>query len=356
MSETMPLPIDVEGLTPEWLTRALSARHPGTRVARVELIDRTERTNLHARLRLSYATPTDAPETVFCKLPPTNPEHRAMIGATGMGTREAWFYRDLAPQVEMRMPAVYATETDAKGDFVLVMEDLSARGCAVSDGTWAIPGDLAAKAIEDLAALHVRFEDADRLARIAPWVTVKRARSTDFTVRTLRSVIENHADVLAESYLDVARLFADRPDAIDALWDRGPQTLIHGDGHIGNLFIDDGRVGFLDWGMLCVYTAMRDVSFFLTMGMDPGDRRRQERDLVKHYVDVRKALGGSPLGFDEAWLAHRLQAAYTVIASFLTLVPPYNTESRRVFTEAFRGRATAALDDLDTVAALRAAL
>jgi hypothetical protein len=115
-------------------------------------------------------------------------------------------------------------------------------------------------------------------------------------------------------------------------------------------------VGFLDWGMLCVYTAMRDVSFFLTMGMDSGDRGRQERALIRHYVDVRRALGGVELSFDDAWMAHRLHAAYTVIASFLTLVPPYNTEARRVFTEAFRARATAALDDLDTVAALRSVL
>ncbi len=351
-----PLPVDVDGLTPEWLSRALSARHPGVRVGRVELLERTERTNLHARLRLHYDDANGAPETVFCKLPPTNPEHRAMIGATGMGTREAWFYRDLAPRIAMRMPTVYFSEADSQGDFVMLMEDLTARGCRVSDGTWAIPGELAAKAIEDLAELHVRFQDPARLAAIAPWASAKRARSTDFTVRTLRFVIENHADLLSESYLDVARLFADRPDAIDALWDRGPQTLIHADPHIGNLFIDDGQVGFLDWGMLCVYTAMRDVSFFLTMGMDSGDRSRQERALVRHYVDVRRALGGVELSFDDAWMAHRLHAAYTVIASFLTLVPPYNSEARRVFTDAFRARATAALDDLDSVAALRSAL
>jgi hypothetical protein len=101
---------------------------------------------------------------------------------------------------------------------------------------------------------------------------------------------------------------------------------------------------------------MRDVSFFLTMGMESDDRRREERALIRHYVDVRRALGGVPLSFEDAWLAHRLHAAYGVIASFLTLVPPYDTESRRVFTTAFRARASAALDDLDTVAALRAAL
>jgi hypothetical protein len=37
-------------------------------------------------------------------------------------------------------------------------------------------------------------------------------------------------------------------------------------------------------------------------------------------------------------------------------VPPYNGEDQREFSDAFRNRAITALDDLDTVDALRAAL
>jgi hypothetical protein len=347
-----PIPVDAGDLTPDWLSGALQARHPGVRVGAAEVLDTTERTNLHVRLRLDYDVRAGAPDTVFCKLPPLDPAHRQMIGATGMGTREASFYADLAPSVSMRMPAAYLAASDTAGNFVLVLEDLSARGCRISDGTWAIAGDLAAGAVEDLAELHVRFQDTDRLRAIAPWASVQRERSPDFTLRTLRSVVEQHAEVLSDAYVAVAELYIEHHAAIDELWSRGPHTLIHGDAHIGNVFIDDGRVGFLDWGMLTVSAAMRDVSFFLTMGMDSTDRRSLERDLVQHYVDVRRSLGGAELTFDDAWMAHRVHAAYTVLASFLTMVPPYNTEARRPFTEAFRARASASLDDLDTVGAL----
>jgi hypothetical protein len=44
-----------------------------------------------------------------------------------------------------------------------------------------------------------------------------------------------------------------------------------------------------------------------------------------------------------------------VIASFLSLVPPYNPEARRLFTSRFRARAMAAIEDLDSVGALRGA-
>ena len=79
--------------------------------------------------------------------------------------------------------------------------------------------------------------------------------------------------------------------------------------------MDGGRVGFLDWGIINLNTPMREVSYFLTMAMNPDERRAHERDLLRHYLEVRQALGGSDIGWNDAWLAHRVHAAYTVPAS-----------------------------------------
>ena len=353
---TQILPVDSSGLTPAWLSDALSPRHPGVRVAAVDVLDTTERTNHHLRLGLRYDVQAGAPDSLFCKLPPLDPEHRARIGASGMGTREVQFYAGVAPSLSMRMPSCYVAAADADGSFLLLLEDLAAQGSEISDGSWAVTGKLARAAVTDLAELHVRFEAPDRLAVVTPWAVARRARVPDFVTRTLRFVIDNCRDRLSDAYIAVAELYIDHHQEIDAWWDSGPQTLIHGDAHIGNLFIDDDRVGFLDWGMTKIGTPMRDLSFFLTMGIESDDRRRDERDLIRHYLEVRHALGGSRISFDDAWLAHRVHAGYTVIASFLTLVPPYNSEARRMFTAHFRARAMAALEDLDTVSALRAVL
>ncbi len=97
-----PLPADSTGLTPAWLTTALSARHPGVRVAAVEVLDATERTNHHLRLGLAYEMRAGAPDTLFCKLPPRDPAHRARIGAGGMGAREVHFYNEIAPSLSLR--------------------------------------------------------------------------------------------------------------------------------------------------------------------------------------------------------------------------------------------------------------
>ena len=132
----------------------------------------------------------------------------------------------------------------------------------------------------------------------------------------------------------------------------GPAMRSAGDTHIGNLFIDKDRVGFLDWGLLNISTPMRDVSYFITMSMLADERRKHERDLLQHYLDTRRSLGGTEISSDDAWQAHRVHTAYTVLASFLSLVPPYNGEDQREFSDAFRNRAITALDDLETVPAL----
>jgi aminoglycoside phosphotransferase (APT) family kinase protein len=129
--------------------------------------------------------------------------------------------------------------------------------------------------------------------------------------------------------------------------------LVHGDPHIGNLFLDEGRVGFLDWGMATIGSPLKDVSYFLTMGVEVDDRRRMQEDLLRHYLDVRRVLGGSAITYDEAWRAHRLLAGYNVLASFLGLTPPYDAPERQLFSGNFRRRAMASLDDLDTVDAIQ---
>jgi aminoglycoside phosphotransferase (APT) family kinase protein len=226
----------------------------------------------------------------------------------------------------------------------------------MSDGTWGVPADLAAGALSDLARLHVRFEDPGRLAAIRPWVMATPAMSSDYTKPLLRHVIDENADVLSEDYIAVAEMYLADSDALIALWAQGPHTLIHGDPHIGNLFIDNGRVGFLDWGLMTVSTPMRDVSYFITMSMLADERRKHERDLLEHYLDTRRSLGGADISAEDAWQAHRVHTAYTVLASFLSLVPPYNGEDQREFSDLFRGRAIDALDDLETVPALKSLL
>ncbi len=354
----MPIPRLAGDIDPAWLNAALRERHPDAVVTGVEVIERHELTNAHARIRLEYAGASSAPPTMFAKLPPTAPARRETIIATGMGQREVLFYANLAPKLSLRVPVTHAAMTTDDGDFALLLEDLSVGTCEVSDGTWGISADGAAGALEDLAEMHVRFEDPARRAAEAPWVAVS-SPSNAYGGPMLRYGIENHRDRLTDAFVEVAEIYIAKHEQLQALWHEGPHTVIHGDPHIGNLFVDGvdgGRVGFLDWGIINLNTPMRDVSYFLTMGLNPDQRRAHERDLLRHYLDVRRSLGGADIGWDDAWLAHRVHAAYTVPASCQVVTFPEDASpARRVFADAFLARSLAALDDLEARSALREA-
>ncbi len=350
------LPVSPAEIDAGWLTGALARRHHGCRVAEVTVVEVNEVTNTHTRLRVSYEHPDGAPTELFGKLLPLEPPRRQAIARTGMGRREVLFYDMLASTVRMRVPTVHvALHDDRDGSFVLLIEDLAATGCSVSDGTRGVAPDAAASALLDLADLHLRFRDPGYRAATAGWVPHLTGDST-YGKELLRHGLTHHRDRLSADFAEIAELYIDRSAELQALWRRGPATVIHGDPHIGNLFDDHGRTGFLDWGIINVSTPLRDVSYFLNMSLSVEDRRRHERDLLRHYLDAWTAGGGAAVSFDEAWLTHRLHAAYTVPACCQIVAFPENvTERRRIFAEAFLARAEAALADLEARAALRQA-
>jgi aminoglycoside phosphotransferase (APT) family kinase protein len=211
--------------------------------------------------------------------------------------------------------------------------------------------DAAAGALRELADLHLRLADPGRRAAEAPWVQ-PAGPGSDYAVGMLRYGIEHHRDRLRDAFVELAELYCERRHELQALWHAGPHTVVHGDPHLGNVFDDHGRTGFLDWGIVMLSTPMRDVSYFLTMAMDVEDRRRHEADLLREYLDA----AGRPMAFDEAWRAHRVQAAYTVPASCQVVTFPEGASAaRRIFADAFLDRSMAAVEDLESAAAVREA-
>ena len=61
----------------------------------------------------------------------------------------------------------------------------------------------------------------------------------------------------------------------------GPTCVIHGDAHLGNMYLDaQGRPGFLDWQTARRGHWAQDVTYFYVSALDPLDRRAWERDLI----------------------------------------------------------------------------
>jgi hypothetical protein len=360
MSDDVLVPAGPSEITAGWLGHALSPRYPGVQVESVDVVEVRQVTNTHAFLRVTYADDgaPGAPERLFCKMLPLAPDRRSVLAASLMGPKEVFFYERLAPHLPLRVPDVYVARHDPRDEsFVLLMEDLSASDCRVSDGTWGITADSAAGALEDLAALHVRFEDPERRLAEVPWAPLAQD-VPPYGMAPLRYGLDHHRDRLSDDFARAAEIYIADPVELKRLWAHGPgpATVVHGDTHIGNLFDDGGRTGFLDWGVINVTTPLRDASYFITMAMQIEDRRAHERDLLGHYLEARAALGGQPIGWDDAWAAHRLHALYCVVAACQVVTFPDDAPPRRrVFANAFLARVEAAISDLDSLAALETA-
>jgi aminoglycoside phosphotransferase (APT) family kinase protein len=102
-----------------------------------------------------------------------------------------------------------------------------------------------------------------------------------------------------------------------ALFNEGERTLIHGDTHSGNLFVDAGRTGFYDWAVAGRAPGVRDVAYFLCTSLPVEARRAEDRSLLDRY---RAALSERGVALDErtAHEQYRLFSVYSWIAAAST--------------------------------------
>ena len=120
-SLTPVLPLDVADLTAEWFGAVLERDVTG-----MELLDLSSGTT--GRAHVALTGDPSVPPTVFVKLAPFDERQREFVTSVGMGVAEARFYRDLAPEIPVRIPGVWFADTDGDG-YVMVLEDLVAGGC-----------------------------------------------------------------------------------------------------------------------------------------------------------------------------------------------------------------------------------
>ncbi len=88
-----------------------------------------------------------------------------------------------------------------------------------------------------------------------------------------------------------------------------------------------------------------DVTYFLGGALSVEDRRANERDLLRHYLDVLASYGVDAPTFDEAWHPYRQHLWHGFMWWSLEMQPDATS---RAYGERF---ATAVMD-LDAVAAI----
>ncbi|HEY8216005.1 MAG TPA: phosphotransferase [Acidimicrobiia bacterium] len=345
------IPLDVADATPQWLSRVL-----GVTVTGVEVIDAHSGTTGRARLALEYDEEPAGPTTVFLKLAPFDERQRRFVDTVGLGVAEARFYRDVAGEVPVRVPHVHHAAFDEAGRYAMLLEDLELSGCRFPSPRDPDIVDTVAAIVEGLGSLHSRYWGSSRLEDGGDLAWVREGYRVAFGSGA--TYVEKARDAFGDQMSDDFRRLADltiaRPADVAALLASGPPTLIHGDPHLGNLFTDGATAGFFDWGMIWRATGMRDVAYILGNSAPTEARRSYERDWLRLYLDVLRA-SRIDLTFDEAWTQYRMLVAYAWNSATSTAA----MGSRWQAIDVGRGgmaRATASIEDLETVALLESML
>jgi aminoglycoside phosphotransferase (APT) family kinase protein len=345
------LPVDVADLTPAWFSEAL-----GRDVSEVDVLDRHSGTT--GRAHVALRGETGLPATVFVKLAPFDEQQRVFVNMVGMGVAEARFYRDLGSEVPVRVPRAWFADYDADDRYVMVFEDLVASGCRFPHPD---DPDIEARArdiVEQLAALHARYWESPRFADgDLEWLAAKGTGGAGGGSKFVRMAVDTLGDRLDPPFHRIADIYLARADDITALWNSGPRTLVHGDPHMGNLFVDGragNRTGFLDWAMVGRSPGLRDVAYVLCNSVPAAVRAPIERELVERYCSLLDDAGIA-LDDDVAWDQYRLFAVYSWVSATATAGMGSKWQPLHIGLAGTK-RATAACDQLDCAGLLESRL
>jgi hypothetical protein len=350
MTAALTVPKDWDEITPDWMTAALAVEHPDAVVDAVRVDMRDDGTNRRARLAVSYSSGS-GPATVFVKA--VDPDHKAMIKMTsGLLHEPRLFNSNVALPLEH--PLVYSAPIDeAEEDFLLVMEDLNARGADPRDATRPLTVEQAANGVRGLARMHGEFWGSridrpglDWLEPFLPWDGMQYA--------PLPAALERLG---GDAPASVHALSIDH--LIEGVWKPyirtltgSSQTLLHGDAHIGNTYLlPNGDVGFLDWQVARRGNFSLDLGYFLQGALTTEDRRLSERVLLEEYRDTLALPAEELPTADEIWLGYRASVAHG-LTLWLATASAGELWQRPDIALALAQRYSAAYEDLQTAAAI----
>jgi len=212
------------------------------------------------------------------------------------GVPEVMFYRDVRGTVGIRtLRCIHAEVDPATSHNVIVTEDIAGEGAVFLDGRTSCTPDQVAESLAQLAELHAATWGSRRWAQAA-WLATRLQQTT--VHRGIPEIAGNfdgpNGAGVPRAVRDPERLFSEYRalGAAVAGADTEPWCVVHGDPHIGNVYLDpDGRTSLYDWQVVQRGPWYLDVGYHVAAMLTVEDRRSHERSLVAHYLERLAAAG-----------------------------------------------------------------
>jgi hypothetical protein len=334
-------PTGVDALSAAWLSEVLERNVRGFEVQHFS--EGAGVIGLVTRLLLD----TDAgPDTIIAKFPSPAPENRAVAATYDMYGREIHFYREIAPQLDLRTAdCYYAAHDPVSQDFVLLLEDLT--DFRIGDQVTGCTLDEARAVVDAIAHLHASTWNATGVDGL---VSHNSAMQREGMVGGFQLgwpvVVEQFGDLLSDS----ARAAGGRmPEAIPRLLDTmtaEPICMSHADVRLDNIFFGkDDEIVLVDWQSVCTSAPEQDLAYFLTQSV-PRAVLETEDLLVRYH----EALTGHGVDYPIDRCRERYSVCALYLLSYAVVIAgtlDMGNERGQALARTLLGNSLAALDGMN---------
>ncbi|MCH7744067.1 MAG: DUF1679 domain-containing protein [Proteobacteria bacterium] len=307
-------PRNIDELSKEWLSESFGAEVTSYEVSFLEGGVLADAYKLH-NIQYSSAK-AEAPASVVIKLANAVDERRAYAISNNAYVKEVKFFTDLADDIPLRTPIVYAIGDDGSRDaefFVIMMEDLTAHS-RVFDQVLDSPNEAFTRKINlEAAAMHAKFWESETLQ--LDWIGDAQGRyifPLDSSCRECPNNVDTYVSlwekmfgaspfdaVGASSSKELTDLVAGPKciailDYMNEVMSSRPQTLLHGDLRADNIFrtdpdlgktVDESTITYIDWQLVCAGPPGPEFAQAWQHSLPP-ELRRKDRDFLKQYHDT----------------------------------------------------------------------
>jgi len=301
----------VAALGIDWMREVLGSDVASVASFDVEAVTFTGATTDLARVRIGYADDAPAgPTTLIAKLRGQRDIQQQMDQVMGLFAREAAFYATYSTAVPVRTPRCWFI---GDGDATpLLLEDLGTQRMGDQMDGMTLPD--AEATMDALADLHAAYWGSAQLADEA-----LASPGEGIFAALIGQLVASGAPALAQRYgdqvpADVMAAILERAPAWPEVLARlveGPQTLIHNDTRLDNLFFAaDGAPCFIDWQAVARGRGTQDVGNLLAGSMDGDDLSANWQSLLRRYHArlVGNGIGG--YSYDDCVAHYRQNIVY----------------------------------------------
>jgi hypothetical protein len=317
-----------EDVTAEWLTSVLSPQYPGVTVTSAKVGELMGHKPNKVRLQLKYNKAGRE-----AGLPPTMVVKGSFPGYSLKGdivdfasVAEVLTYRDVFSRININHPHPYVADIDpvTGGSAMMLLEDLAHRDVRFFTARDTLGFATVKRFVRAIATYHAETWNSPEFNDGGAW-------GPDTVIGKNRSLLQdNYFDMLLNSPTWGDSLLEPRGAALPVsltdqarykiAWDRlldvlasCPRVIIHGDEHLSNIFVEpDGTPGFLD-PLARVDSWIVGYIYFITISLDPVDRRNWEQPLLEYYLNCLSEFGVDAPGFEEAWYVYRCATIHPLL-------------------------------------------